>query len=281
MRYASTLEGPLFFDTAHCSRVTRVLTGCASGPPRGCAQLLNFSTPLGNDYAGAWSEDGSALVVTTFDAGNGTVSLELLRDANGTVISAPTYVSVIGEVRTRAGNSPPAAVNLTAALVGGVGDNSSTAFPRVVSAIAREVKRGELWTIELGLDRASDRGRTRLSASLCPALAVQLSQECVLQLFTFTPADALTWPSPDATIHGSWEDDSTFVATTTLDVASPGLKFGEGQEDYLQIGTTDMLYTSGIVVNGSQHCDEQPEFTQCPYMVQQGTRRDWLRSWWR
>ena len=48
--------------------------------------LLNFSTPLGNDYAGAWSADGSRLVVTIVDAGNGTVSLNEVRDENNTVV---------------------------------------------------------------------------------------------------------------------------------------------------------------------------------------------------
>ena len=56
--------------------------------------------------------------------------------------------------------------------------------------------------------------------------------------------------------------------TTTLDVATPGLLFGETQEEKLQIGTTDHIYNSGLLVNGTQHCDQQEALTRCPYLVQ-------------
>ena len=228
--------------------------------------LLNFSTPLGNDYVGSWSEDGTDFVVTTLDAGNGTISLEYIYDENNTLVQAPTLISVVGDVRSRGGNSPPSRVNLTTVLVGNVGDNSSSAFPRVISSVARETKRGELWTVTLGLDRATDRGRTRLNPDQCSPSFDYLQHDCVMQLFTITPADILTFPGPSF-VYGQWMDDSTFAMTTTVDVATPGVKFGEGQEDNLQFGTTNYLYTAGVVVNGTQHCDMQPEFTQCEYMT--------------
>ena len=37
-------------------------------------------------------------------------------------------------------------------------------------------------------------------------------EECVLMLFTITPADALTYVEPDATLSGRWLDASVFVA---------------------------------------------------------------------
>ena len=76
-------------------------------------------------------------------------------------------------------------------------------------------------------------------------------------LFSFTPSDALTFPA-EADVHGLWQDDSTFVITTTLDVSTAGLKFGETQVEKLEIGTTAELYTSGLLVNGTQQCDVQP-----------------------
>ena len=261
--------------------------GSRSGGREFVDALLNFSTPLGNDYVGGWSNDRRDLIVTTLDSGNGTVELQLLLDENGTAVRTPTIVTVVGDVRTREGNSPPSWANLTRTLVGSFGDNSSTAFPRVISSVGREAVRGSEWELTVTLDRATDRGRRRLPEGDCPADAIdagaRLAQSCVELLFTFTPSDALTnpaFPAP-ATVHGRWADDSVFVMTTTLDVATPEVKFGEGQEDYLQIGATAYMYNHGGSVNATddcnqltsqlcQHCDVQPQFTACPYMTQVG-----------
>ena len=72
-----------------------------------------------------WSDDGSDLVVTTVDAGNGTVVLDRTYDENGTVVVSPTAITVIGHVRTRAGNSVPSWANLTVELTGDVGANET------------------------------------------------------------------------------------------------------------------------------------------------------------
>ena len=86
-------------------------------------------------------------------------------------------------------------------------------------------------------------------------------------LFSFTPSDALTFPA-EADVHGLWQDDSTFVITTTLDVSTAGLKFGETQVEKLEIGTTAELYTSGLLVNGTQQCDVQPpQVSECVPMA--------------
>lgn len=273
--------------TVRFDRPTDSAGGARGGGRSFVDALLNFSTPLGNDYAGQWSDDGRDLVVTTLDAGNGTVSLDLQYDENGTVVVAPTYVTVVGHMRTQSGNSPPSWANLTKPLEGDVGNNATSccdpnlspaqrlpsccALPRVVGSVGEEVKRGEEWTLTLSLDRASDRGRTRLPEGLCPEEVLdrgdRIPQECVELLFSFTPTDALTFPEPDATVHGRWHDDSTFVVTTTLDLTTPDVKFGETQQENLQIGTKAFLYTSGLLVNGTQHCDEQEQFSHCVYMT--------------
>ena len=99
-------------------------------------------------------------------------------------------------------------------------------------------------------DRATDRGRTSLPQGLCPTLALdrgeRLPQECVELLFSFLPTDLLTFPEPDATMHGAWQDDSTFLITTSLDIATPGVRFGESQEENLQIGSTNYIFTAGL-----------------------------------
>ena len=235
--------------------------------------LLNFSTLLGNDYAGAWSADGSRLVVTIVDAGNGTVSLNEVRDENNTVVQSRTLVTLWGEVRSQHGNSPPVSANLTALLSGSVGDNSSLAFPRVVSSVGKEAKLGEKWTITVTLDRATDRGRTNLPGNgECPLdEGTALPHACVLLLFSFTPDDALTHAG--ASVSGAWTDDSTFVMETTLrvtaDDSNPDLpvKFGLNEEDFLQIGSTANIYTSGLKSNGTQYCDAQFSLSQCTRMT--------------
>ena len=274
--------------TIRFDRPTDYAGGAAFGGREWVDSLLNFSTPLGNDYAGMWSDDGSDLVVTTVDAGNGTVVLDRTYDENGTVVVSPTAITVIGHVRTRAGNSVPSWANLTVELTGDVGANetaccdpmldpsqrrpSCCAHPRVVSTVGQEVVRGQEWTVTIGLDRATDRGRTRLPESLCPLTALdrgdRIPQECVMLLFSFFPTDAFTFVEPDANAHGQWQDDSTFIVTTTLNVASPGTKYGETQQEYLQIGTTSYVYTSGLLINGTQHCDQEQSATECPSMTQ-------------
>ena len=123
------------------------------------------------------------------------------------------------------------------------------------------------------LDRATDRGRTNLPGNgECPLdEGTALPHACVLLLFSFTPDDALTHAG--ASVSGAWTDDSTFVMETTLrvtaDESNPDLpvKFGLNEEDFLQIGSTANIYTSGLKSNGTQYCDAQFSLSQCTRMT--------------
>ena len=53
-------------------------------------------------------------------------------------------------------------------------------------------------------------------------------------------------------------------------MATPGVTFGESQTATLQVGTTDYLFTSGLLRNDTQFCSLQPTFTQCPYLTAVG-----------
>ena len=160
--------------------------------------LLNFSHPLGNSYEGRWHDDDKAFTVTIRDAGNGTVSMTPKfrnctadRVTGGTVIDErygkpctfgeiyvhdpATTVSLRAPVRTRGGGSPPVVINATNQdLQGNLGQNDTA--PRVVEMIGRETKLPDLtgfanfegeWTIELRLDRATDRGGVRGQWEIC------------------------------------------------------------------------------------------------------------------
>ena len=239
--------------------------GETSGGTEYVDSLLNFSTPLGNAYSGRWNEEGTAFDITIDDAGNGSVVLlsQIMYDENNTVVVPPTYVTLVADVRTALGNSRPITANRSLPLSGNVGENSTDAFPRVKSVFGRERRKNLEWEIVLGLDRASDRGATRLP-SHCDHTGI-LSYPCVLgspySLFSVTPDDAFSGPLKTAT--GSWRDASTFVISTDLDVTGFGrselnpLRFGGGGgSEFLQFGTTQMLYTHGLLTNGTQVCAE-------------------------
>ena len=235
--------------------------------------LLNFSHPLGNSYEGRWHDDDKAFTVTIRDAGNGTVSMTPKfrnctadRVTGGTVIDErygkpctfgeiyvhdpATTVSLRAPVRTRGGGSPPVVINATNQdLQGNLGQNDTA--PRVVEMIGRETKLPDLtgfanfegeWTIEVRLDRATDRGVN--VAGSCTPEAMGLSaytSECIDGLFQFDPPTAFA--GRDYT--GVWLDDSTFIITTTLDLTEAmGGQGGNLGLSELRAGVT------GTVMNG-------------------------------
>jgi hypothetical protein len=177
--------------------------GETSGGTEYVDSLLNFSTPLGNAYSGRWNEDGTAFDITIDDAGNGSVVLlsQVMYDENNTVVVPPTFVTLVAEVRTALGNSQPITANRSLPLSGNVGENSTDAFPRVKSVLGRERRKNLEWEIVIGLDRASDRGATRLPPQ-CDSTGV-LSYPCMLgspySLFSVTPDDAFSGPGKTAT----------------------------------------------------------------------------------
>ena len=155
-------------------------------------------------------------------------------------------------------------------LQGNLGQNDTA--PRVVEMIGRETKLPDLtgfanfegeWTIELRLDRATDRGVN--VAGSCTPEAMGLSaytSECIDGLFQFDPPTAFA--GRDYT--GVWLDDSTFIITTTLDLteAMGGQGFGNLGLSELRAGVTGTVMNGARTANLSLPCDfENGEVMSC------------------
>ena len=211
---------------------------------------------------GTWSNDGVDFIVVLLEAGNGGVSPRIV-DANGTVVRAPTYVSVVGDVRSLSGKTRArcGARRGLLVLVGSVGDNSSTAFLLITSV--GDEKRARAGRSRLGLDTRDWRSRrTRLPRSCGVVQGLPLSTTRAAPLHaTEEAAGRAQLPRARVGVSGVGRR-LTFVTTTTFDAATPGPPDSrEGPGGFSQIGSTDYLYTSGIVVNGTQYCDVQPQFS--------------------
>ena len=93
---------------------------------------------------------------------------------------------------------------------------------------------------------------------------------CLELLFNVLPSDAFSFAEKDeegelgpradgGRTSGMWQDASTLVLTTGLDVTGSTrvmlegdmVTFGEDDETLLQFGTTDYLFTSGLTANGT------------------------------